>query len=437
MSFNILIVDDEIEVCRSLSEILIDKGYSTFFETNPQKAIRKIQDYSINLVLMDIRMPEVDGIDLLKDLRARFPDLSIIIISGYATVETAVRAMKYGAMNVLPKPIKIQILCKEIEQIRISYEQRKMIEQDSCIIADDPRMLNVLKMAKTAAPTDAPILITGESGTGKEMIANFIHSLSRRKDKPFIKINCASIPETLLESELFGYEKGAFTDAKEAKQGIFELASGGSIFLDEIGDMSLRMQSKMLRVLQDGKILRVGGTKFFSTNTRIIAATNKSLEFLIKNGQFREDLYYRLAVININIPSLRERKEDILPLAMHFLFYFSKVYSKSIKKFSADVMKILMNHTWPGNVRELKNFIERAVIFSTSDEVDKSIVPEQYHSILRQESCNSFYEKIEGVNREIILEALSKANGVKQEAARLLRIDRKTLYNRMKRLNIK
>jgi two-component system response regulator AtoC len=437
MSFKILIVDDEIEVCRSLCEILTNKGYQTYFDTNPQKTARMIQELSIDLVLLDIKMPQTDGVDLVKILRSKYADLAIIIISGFATVETAVRAMRYGALNVYTKPIKITLLLKEIERIRTSFEQRKMVAQDSSLIVEDLRMKHIISLVRTAAPTDAPILITGESGTGKELVANSIHASSKRRNHPFIKINCASIPESLLESELFGYEKWAFTDAKDTKKGIFDLASGGSIFLDEIGDMSLNMQAKMLRVLQDGKFLRVGGTRFMTTNSRIIAATNKNLEELIKANKFREDLYYRLAVINIHIPPLRERKEDILPLANYFLSYFSKVYNKDIKGFSSEAIQILLNHSWPGNVRELKNFIERAVIFCCTDIVDLSVIPEQYHSVLDRGSPDNLYGKIEGITRETILDALFKSNGVKQEAARLLNIDRKTLYNRMKKLNIK
>ncbi len=436
MDFKILIIDDEIEVCRSLCELLTSRGYTVLYETNPKKTLSLLNEHPVDLILMDLRMPEMGGMDLLKEIRIYRPDVAVIVISGFATIETAVRAMKYGALNIYPKPIKIPLLLKEIEKIRKSFEQKNTIPQESSLIMKDPLMTRILSLVKTAAPTEAPVLITGESGTGKELIANTIHSLSKRKNGPFLKINCASIPDTLLESEMFGYERGAFTDAKETKKGLFELADGGTIFLDEIGNMSLQMQAKMLRVLQDGKFIRLGGTHFLSANSRIIAATNLDLNEAIKTKTFREDLYYRLAVINIHVPPLRDRKQDIFPLAEHFLLYFSSVYGKKIKYLSPPVKSILLQHSWPGNVRELKNFIERAVIFTQGEQIEMDVVPDQYRNLVEKQEKDALSKRIEDTARDIILEALSQTNGVKQDAARLLRIDRKTLYNRMKKLNL-
>jgi DNA-binding NtrC family response regulator len=436
MDFKILIVDDEIEVCRSLCELLTSRGYTVLYETNPKKTLSLLNEHPVDLILMDLRMPEMGGMDLLREIRIYRPDVAVIVISGFATIETAVRAMKYGALNIYPKPIKIPLLLKEIEKIRKSFEQKNTIPQESSLIMKDPLMTHILSLVQTAAPTEAPVLITGESGTGKELIANTIHSLSKRETGPFLKINCASIPDTLLESEMFGYERGAFTDAKETKKGLFELAYGGTIFLDEIGNMSLQMQAKMLRVLQDGKFIRLGGTHFISANSRIIAATNLDLNEAIKTKTFREDLYYRLAVINIHVPPLRDRKQDILPLAEHFLLYFSSVYGKKIKDFSPSVKSILLQHSWPGNVRELKNFIERAVIFTQGEQIEMDVVPDQYRNLVENQEKDTLSKRIEDTARDIILEALSQTNGVKQDAARLLCIDRKTLYNRMKKLNL-
>lgn len=436
MDFDILVVDDEIEVCRSLCEILAAHGYRARYETESSKVAARAESERIDLMLMDLRMPEIGGIDLLRQLRKKWPDLAVIIFSGYATVENAVRAMKYGALNLYTKPIKIPLLLKEIEQVRESMQRKHAVAGDDDIVTVDPYMKSILSVVETAAPTTAPVLITGESGTGKELIANTFHARSKRRGKPFIKINCASIPDTLMESEMFGHEAGAYTDAKEQKKGLFELATGGSLFLDEIGDMSLSMQAKMLRVLQDGRFIRIGGTKSIGAECRIIAATNRDLEASIKNGTFREDLFYRLSVINIRVPPLRERPADILPLADYFLSHFTAMYDKKAVSISDEVRSVLRSHTWPGNIRELKNFMERAVIFTKGAAVELSAIPDQYRGIAPRGTRGDLYDLMDGAARDIIVDALSRTNGVKQEAARLLRIDRKTLYNRMKKFNL-
>jgi DNA-binding NtrC family response regulator len=435
MSPGILIVDDEIGVCRSLQEILADKGYASGYETDPARVMAHLAARKIDVVLMDLRMPNIGGIDLLRLIKTEHPHIVVIVISGHATVDNAVRAMKYGAFDLFTKPIRIPLLLNEIAQVAASIEQRRVVDEDDAIVTQDPATRALLAAVETAAPTDAAVLIAGESGTGKELIANTLHRRSPRRNHPFIKVNCASIPDTLLESEMFGHERGAFTDATERKQGLLELASGGSIFLDEIGDMSPRIQAKMLRVLEDKRFLRVGGSEILRANCRVIAASNHDLTTDMKKGLFREDLYYRLAVISLHVGPLRERRLDILPLAEHFLAHFGRVYSRPIALVSDEVKEILLSHTWPGNIRELRNFVERAVVFSRSDTIEIADIPEQYRGA-GDKGRRELAERYDGVARDVIVEALSLANGKRQDAARLLRIDRKTLYNRMKKFRL-
>ena len=436
MKFRILIVDDEPEVCSTLSEILNDNGYDVRSSVNPAHVLSSLTSHPVDLILLDIRMPEIGGIDLLEMIRKEHPVLGIIVISGYATVEHAVKAMKYGAINLLVKPVKIPILLQEIQQYARSVKSKNDISTEGTIITANNRMLKILEQVKVAAHTNAPILICGESGTGKEMVADLVHKNSNQSLRPLIKINCAAIPENLLESELFGYEKGAFTDAKETKRGLLEYADQGTVFFDEIGDMSLHTQAKMLRVLQDKHFTRVGGIKELNADFRIIAATNKNLQEGIEKGIFREDLYYRLAVVDIKMPPLRDRQEDILELTAYFIQYFNSVYEKDIKGVSREVSNVLSNHLWPGNIRELKNVIERAVIFAFENIIDLSCLPDQYKTIVSSNGSGELFSRYDSISREIILEALSRTNGVRQDAARILKISRKTLYNRMRRLNI-
>ncbi|HUX22437.1 MAG TPA: sigma 54-interacting transcriptional regulator, partial [Spirochaetia bacterium] len=293
-------------------------------------------------------------------------------------------------------------------------------------------------LVEKAAPTDASVIITGESGTGKELVADLLHEGSLRRNSAYIKVNCAAIPDNLLESEMFGYEKGAFTDAQHQQKGKIELADSGTIFFDEIGDMSIKTQAKMLRVLQEKKFTRLGGTESIGTDFRVIAATNRDLELMIHEGTFREDLYYRLSVIVLNLPPLRERPEDIVPIAGQFIRRFNSIYGKSVLGLSEPVAGILQRHSWPGNVRELKNIIERAVIFCEGGTIELADLPEQYNIIGSgtNGAARDLSELATDSSRAVILEALKRTNGLKGEAARLLNITRKTLYNRMKRLNL-
>lgn len=438
MPYTILLVDDELEMCLSLAELLRDEGYTALYTTNPREVPSLVQQKQIDLILMDVKMPEIGGIDLLKTVKKSDASIAVIMITGYPTVENAVRAMKYGALNFYTKPLKLPELLREIHELAATRAQHRSAPPDpSCqLITRNPEMQKILKTIEKAAPTAAPVLITGESGTGKEVAANTLHHLSPRADKPFIRVNCAALPDELLESELFGHEKGAFTGAVKERKGRFELANTGTIFLDEIGDMSLKTQSKILRVIQEQEFERLGGAKSIHTNIRIITATNKNLKKLLAAEKFREDLYYRLSVITIHLPPLRERKDDILLLADYFIEHFNRVYKKQITGLREDVRWFFQQHEWPGNVRELRNCLERAVIFCEQNEIGVNELASQYAELIERQPVNTYEEAFESLNREIILDALDKSHGVKKKAADILNISRRTLYNRMKKLGI-
>jgi len=438
MQHTVLIVDDELEVCISLKEIIESYGYRVLYCTDPRQVVELIRAEQINLILLDIRMPYIGGVDLLRQVKLEDSCIPVIMISGHATVENAVKAMRFGALNLYTKPIRSSVLMKEIRQISRMYSARHPFSPANRLITESGEMKHLLALVEKAAPTDATVLITGESGTGKELIASTLHQLSPRKVHPYIRINCAAIPETLLESEMFGYEKGAFTGATELRRGKFECANGGSIFLDEIGDMSLHTQAKMLRVLEEKKFSRLGGSELLDPDFRIIAATNRELSELIEERRFREDLYYRINVVEIRLPPLRKRREDILPLIDYYLGYFNRVYDTDIEGVSSDLKQILLNHDWPGNIRELRNIIERGVIFSSRKILGTESIPQQYKICLDEvsEPKSDLNNRYNTLAKDIIVEALQKANGKKAEAAKLLKITRKTLYNRMKKLNI-
>ncbi|MGA2976254.1 MAG: sigma-54 dependent transcriptional regulator [Spirochaetia bacterium] len=437
MRFTILIVDDESEVCLSLAEVLQSKGYQTLHEDDPLKVLALLGRENVDLILMDVRMPALGGIDLLKIIRKTHPLLPVIMISGYASVESAVRAMKYGALNFFAKPVQLPELLQEIHHLERSIRIKRTVSSTDTIVTGNAKMGEVLSLVEKAGPTEASVIVIGESGTGKELIADLLHHASKRNHNAYIKVNCAAIPDNLLESEMFGHEKGAFTDAQSQQKGKIELADGGTIFFDEIGDMSLQTQAKMLRVLQEKHFTRLGGSVPIRADFRIIAATNKSIEGMIAQGTFREDLYYRLSVIMLKLPPLRERREDIVPLALHFMGEFNNVYGKNVLGISDRVTATLEEHSWPGNVRELKNIIERAVIFCDTDLIEPRDLPEQYRIVDRSAAGFEDITEFSTENaRAVIREALRQTNGIKGEAARLLKITRKTLYNRMKRLDL-
>lgn len=438
MPFEIVIVDDESEVCLSLGEFLTSHGYHVHEVDNPENVMPLIESEHIDLVIMDVRMPSIGGIDLLKLIRKRHALLPVLMISGYPSVENAVRAMKYGALNFYTKPIRLPDLLQEIRRLEESVLARRPTSEVDRITTTSEAMRKVLSLVEKAGPTEASVIITGESGTGKELVADLLHEGSRRRESAYIKVNCAAIPDSLLESEMFGYEKGAFTDAHHQQKGKIELADNGTIFFDEIGDMSLKTQAKMLRVLQEKRFTRLGGTESIGTDFRVIAATNRDLEQMIQEGTFREDLYYRLSVIVLKLPPLRDRPDDIVPIAGQFIRRFNTIYGKRVLGLADSVAHVLQQHSWPGNVRELKNIIERAVIFSDGDTIELSDLPEQYHIVGK--SSNGVDQELADLandgSRAVILEALKRSNGLKGEAARMLNITRKTLYNRMKRLNL-
>jgi DNA-binding NtrC family response regulator len=383
MRSRILIVDDEEEMCLSLSELLSSQGYHASYAVDSRQVRTLLNSNPIDLIIMDVKMPYMSGLDLLKAVGKDNNPVPVIMITGYPSVENAVRAMRYGALNFYTKPIRIKELLKEVRQLLGTGGTRreKVVQDKATIDTKNPRMIKLVENIKKVAPTDVPVILMGESGTGKEHAANILHRFSRRKDKPLIKVNCAAIPDNLLESELFGHEKGAFTDAVYSREGKFEISNGGSIFLDEIGDMSLNTQSKLLRVLEEKKFERLGSNRVLTTDTRVMSATNKDLAELIAEGRFREDLYYRLSVVTIELIPLRERREDIMLLTDFFLSYFNTVYGKSIRSVSEEVKQIFMNHEWPGNVRELMNCVQRAVIFCEGETIEMEDLSSQYSTV--------------------------------------------------------
>ncbi|MFZ0614771.1 MAG: sigma-54 dependent transcriptional regulator [Desulfobacterales bacterium] len=386
MNPSILIVDDEPSILQSLGGLLTDEGFDVHTASNGYEALKNIDSESPDLVLLDIWMPGLDGIDTLQEIKKSNPFIQVIIITGHGTIETAVKATKMGAYDLIEKPLSIDKIILAINNAlnyrRLEEENRylrkKMIEKNS-ISGNSPPIQLLKKQVAVAAPTDTWILIKGENGTGKELVARTIHQLSRRVDQPLITVNCAAIPEELIESELFGHEKEAFPGAGGKKRGKFELANGGTIFLDEIGDMSLKTQSKMLRVLEEQAFNRLGGSRTIAVDVRVIAATNKELEKEIEKGAFREELFYRLNVVPIEVPPLRSRIEDIPLLVDIFFEEFAKQAQKKKKKMTPAALDLLRFYAWPGNVRELKNLVERLAIMVAKETIDHGDLPEPYN----------------------------------------------------------
>jgi two-component system response regulator AtoC len=440
---NILVVDDEEPFRRLLNKELARKGYAVQVARDGAEAMRTLRENVFDVILLDVVMPGVDGLSLMKMLKEDSGAPAIIVLTGKATVETAVDAMKHGAYDYLTKPYKLDELAIVIER---AYEYRrlsvksKLLEQELIriespveFIGKSRQVQEILALIMKVAPTDSPVFIQGESGTGKELIANTVWHFSTRKDAPFIALNCATLSENLIESEIFGHEKGAFTNAYQMKHGLVEVADKGTLFLDEIGEMPVALQPKFLRFLDSGEYRRVGGNKTLRVDVRMIAATNKDLSGLIKSGDFREDLYYRLNVINVAIPPLRERKEDIAELAEYFLIKYAKKLSKSIRGFTAGALELLMGYSWPGNVRELENVIERAVILCESDRLgaeDLSIASSS------ADAESGERPSLEEMEKNYILRVLKEANGNQSRASQLLGIDRKTLYLKLKKYGI-
>jgi DNA-binding NtrC family response regulator len=436
----ILVVDDERIVRESLRDWLVNVGYRVEIAESGEDALRILKQKKIKIMLADLVMPGLDGIELMKEARKIVPTIITVIVTAYGSIQTAISAIREGAYDYIEKPFcpeKVELLIKNLVahqdlveeniSLRQKIEDRYLFEG---IIAKSPVMLRIFELIKTVAPTAATVLIIGRTGTGKEIVAKAIHHQSQRRSKPFIAISCASLPESLLESELFGHEKGSFTGAVERKKGKFEAADKGTLFLDEIGEINANTQIHLLRALEEKKITRVGGNEEIDVDVRIIAATNKDLKALVKQGSFREDLYYRLNVVTIQLPALMDRREDILPLAEHFLRKFSKDNNKVVKYFAPDVIEFMMNYSWPGNVRELENMIEHGVILSKHKEISLADFPQDCIHLAPAEG-----KTIEDVMRSHIINVLEETKGNISEAAKILGIQRMTLYNKMKKYN--
>jgi two-component system NtrC family response regulator len=444
-SGNILIIDDEPKMCKVLKFALEPEGYSVATAENAETGLETFSKSPFDLVITDLKMPGKDGLFVLGKVKKQSPQTEVIMMTAYATAQNAVEAMKKGAYDYIIKPFEMDELKLKVQHI---MEKRRLTEENiqlkeelkdryslENMVGQSGLMQEVYKMVERVAPTDATVLIRGESGTGKELVALAIHHLSPRASEPFVAVNCGALPESLLESELFGHEKGAFTGADKMKIGRFELAGHGTIFLDEIGDISPSIQIKLLRVLQNRQIERLGGTQTIQIKARTIAATNRNLEDALKDGGFREDLYYRINVFPINLPPLREHQEDIPDLVAHFL----KKFGREEQAIEPEALELLMKYRWPGNVRELENIVERSLIMSTTGIIRVEDLPPHIRNV-SVSSVNTSIEipsqglSLEDVEKKLIQNALKEAGGNKSRAAKLLGITRRKLYSMMERL---
>ena len=453
-SYRILIVDDEDNVRRMLTTAFSLQGHETFCASNGEEALHLFSDMSPNVVLMDIRMPEMNGIDALKAMRAQQPRIPVILMTAYAEVRTAVEALRSGAFDYVIKPFDLDELNLVIQRALQLQEMKQELQnlhqalssswQWGHILTNSPRMKTICADTAKIAASQSNVLISGESGTGKELIARAIHYNSRRVNGPFIKINCAALPESLLESELFGHEKGAFTGASTLRQGIFERAHQGTLLLDEIGEMPLILQAKLLRILQEREFERIGGHQTIQVDIRIVAATNRDLHAMVKEGTFREDLFYRLNVIHLTLPPLRERKEDISLLANHFLQKFSSENNRDIIEIDPAAMSLLSTWPWPGNIRELSNVIERAVVMNTGAIIFAEDLPASFRLPVGHSSEvkpthsgeRGLKEEIKREERRIITEVLEQQDGNRTRTALMLGISRRALMYKLQEYNI-
>ncbi len=465
MASVILVVDDQESIRHFVSNALTDSGYEVWDADSGRCALERLAEGPPDLILLDLKLEDMDGLEVLKRTKEMYRELPVIIMTAHADVESAVEAMKTGAFDFVTKPLHLdqlrllverglesQKLIRELELLRRKDRARLSID---FVRGTSPAILRVYQIAEQVAQSESTsVLISGESGTGKQLVASIIHDKSTRRDKPFLEINCAAIPKDLLESELFGHEKGAFTDARQMKQGLLELANGGTLFLDEIGEMSQPLQVKLLKVLETMTFRRVGGTKDIRVSVRIISATNQNLDLMVKEGLFREDLYYRLKVVPIHMPALRERREDILPLANHFLRQFSRAFRKSFERISPEAERMLLSYPWPGNIRELKNVFERTVLLEEGPVVLPAHLERAFAPAKREETGHgdqviekleqalvtpgipdggiNFEDIVEGVERALIIKA-SEATGWNQSrTAQVLNLKRDKLRYRMK-----
>jgi two-component system, NtrC family, response regulator HydG len=442
----LLVADDDPGLRESLERTLTREGYRVVLASDGRAALERVQAGGVDLIVTDLRMPGLTGLELLRAAKAIMPDVDVILLTAFGTVEEAVKAMKDGAYDFLTKPFRREQLIKLVDK---ALERRDLIEQNKALkkqledirakgqmIGASPAFRRMLTLVEQVADSSATILIQGESGAGKELVARTIHERSGRRNGPFVAVNCAALPETLLESELFGYEKGAFTGAAGRKEGRFELANGGTLFLDEVADLSLVTQPKILRVLQAGEYERLGGTRTLQVDVRIVAATNQDLSDMVKDKRFREDLYYRLNVITVRVPPLRERHEDIRVLAQHYLRVYAAKNGRKLEGFSNEALERLESYAWPGNVRELENLIERTVLLARKDRIDAEDLPEEVAGVKRPPR-DAILELVgtplADIEQRLLDETLRITGGNKTQAAKLLGIDVRTVARKLER----
>lgn len=453
IKYNILIADDEQSQRLILSGYLKQKGYNIYEAASGTEALKITDSNLIDIVLSDFRMPDMNGIDLLMKLKERNPEIAVVIVTAFGTIENAVKAMKEGAFDYLTKPVdldELDMIIKRITERMHLISENKLLKEQlqdknkiSGIVAYSDKMEKILSTALRVAESKATVLLRGESGTGKEILAKAIHYSSQRKEKPFVAVNCAALNENLLESELFGHEKGAFTGADKQKRGRFEIADGGTLFLDEIGDLPLSTQVKLLRVLQEEQFERVGGTQTIDVDVRVLTATNKNLEELIKEGKFREDLYYRINVVSVLIPPLRERKEDIIHLINHFKQKYISETSKDNIEFSREATDILMKYNYPGNIRELENIVHHSIVLSRGDVIATADLPLQLSEFdfsdaaLESNENSTLPEQVEILEKKLVINALKKTNNNQLRASKILGISERNLRYRLEKWGMK
>jgi two-component system, NtrC family, response regulator PilR len=456
----ILIVDDDSSIRNMLSIVLKKDGYEVASADSSEAALRRLKDESFDLIISDIKMPGVSGIELLKKIKALQPEVPVIMITAFASANDAVEAMKLGAEDYITKPFNLDelklIISKSLYKKDIETENIKLKSRLSAkekfenIVGKNHQMLKIFDLIDTVSKTDSTVLINGESGTGKELIARAIHNKSPRSGNEFISINCGALPENLLESELFGHNKGSFTDAYKDKNGLFEQADNGTLFLDEVGEMSQKMQVKLLRAIQERRIRRVGSNSEIEVDVRILSATNRDLLDGMRSGEFRSDLYYRLNVISINVPPLRERKDDIPLLLNYFLKTYNERFSRNILGFEKDILELFINYTWPGNIRELENFVERAVALEKNEYIGvNSLPPELIYNIAEKHTHETdissmlaegdfdFSQYIDDMSKKIIIKALELNNSNIKKTAEMLRLNYRSLRYLLEKYNLK
>ena len=449
---NVLVVDDEEVIRDVLSSLLLREGHRVREASTGAAALAAAEEEAFDVVLLDLMLPDRPGMDVLREIKRRDPAAVVVVVTAYSSIESAIAAMREGAFHYIPKPFQneevVLTVRKGGEQRRLAEENRRLRDELAQrrgldrIVGKSPPMQRVFELVRMAAPSKSTILIEGESGTGKELVAKAIHQLSPRGSAAFVTVNSGSMPADLLESNLFGHVRGAFTGAIANKKGLFEVADGGTLFFDEIGTISLETQAKLLRVIQEREFMRLGATDTQKSDVRILAATNVDLRQLVAQGRFREDLYYRLCVIRIALPSLRERKEDLPLLAEHFLRYYAAENGKDVRAIDSEAMKALFQHHWPGNVRELENAVERSVVLSTGPSITTDLLPESVVAADEPAALSipaeglSYREAVENFERRLVVSALKRAGGVQKKAAELLKTRPTTLHEIIKRLGL-